>query len=460
MSPKQLEATRMLTDPKVSALLYGGAIRGAKTAWGALTMFQLAASFPNSRGCMMRADTPKITTNLLPSVSNFYSKPEIKRYIKSFNKNTLEFTLKNRSVIKMFPESFNQDKTLSRFLGLEMNWFFLDELSEYQQVTWDNAFVRAGSWLNAEPNKWGHYPRALVMASCNPSKTWVKDKWYDPWINNGRVHPNPKWRYVPAKITDNPWVKQSYLDGLKETMTPMNYRRFVDGDWEYVERSGNEWLNKFDYTQHVKPVAYDKTRPTFLTFDFNVVPYSTMLCFQVRQENGVTYISFYDEFCLANVRECVRAWILEYPTKFGPAPVSYCGDRSGENRVAGFGDIRAFHEVQKELKRYTHQGSDRIFRKQFFNEFARTLLNDALTGIMNSGMRVVVEIDQTRCPNLIRDIQDTLENKDGGFTKEKAVYPETGIAYEKNGHCVDAMKYGFLSVFSEEYLTQYHSKPY
>lgn len=459
MSRKQFEATKLLTDPTVTSLLYGGAIRGAKTAWGALTMFQLAASFPNSRGCMMRADTPKITTNLLPAVTNFYSKPEIKKDIKSFNKNTLEFTLNNRSVIKMFPESYNQDKTLSRFLGLEMNWFFLDELSEYQQITWENAFVRAGSWLNAEPNKWGHDPRALVMASCNPSKTWVKDLWYDPWVNNGRVHPNPKWRYVPAKITDNPWVKQSYLDGLKETMSPMNYRRFVDGDWEYVENQGNEWLYQFDYTRHVKNVTYRPDLPTFLTYDFNVVPYMTLLAFQVEQINGYWFIRFYDEYCLENpknnIRDVSAAWINDYPKKYGPQPVSFCGDKSGENRIPGLGEEKAFNEVKRSLRPFLHNASDRVFRHQFFNEFARTMLNDAFSGVLP----IVVEIDQKRCPTLIRDIQDSLENKDGGITKVKAKYPN-GVVYEKNGHPVDAMKYGFLSVFSEVYLRQYHNKQF
>lgn len=460
LSRKQYEATKLLTDPTVNSILYGGAIRGAKTAWGAITFFQLAKTYPNSRWCMMRADTPKITTNLLPSVANFYSKPEIAKDIAGFNQNKLEYTLKNGSIIKMFPESFNQDKTLSRFLGLEMNGFFLDELSEYQQVTWENAFVRAGSWLNAEPNIWGRKPRPLVLASCNPSKNWVKEVWYDRWVDGSLATKKPSWRYVPAKITDNPWVEKSYYDSLKENMTPENYQRFVDGDWEYVERKGNEWLYKFDYTQHVKKVKFNPNLPTFLTYDFNVLPYQTLLCFQVDvRPDGVHVIRFYKEYCFEsprnNAKDVTQAWIKDYPMVHGPMPVNYCGDKSGENRVPGLGDINAFIPVKQTLERYLHKGSDMIFRRQFFNEFARTMLNDILSGTLP----IVIEIDELNCPKLIRDIQESMESDKGGIHKEK-VKMTNGLTYEKNGHCVDAFKYGMLSVFEDMYVKRYHNKQY
>lgn len=448
-----------MSDPNISALLYGGAIRGAKTYLLGLGHAIRALSFPKSRWTLMRKDTPRITTNLLPSISACYSQPEIARHIRTFNQNKLEFHFKNDSIVKLFPESFDQDKTLSRFLGLEMNGFGFDELNEFQQITYEHAFVRAGSWLNAEPNKFGHDPKASVDASCNPNKGWVKEVWYDPWKDNGEVHPNPNWKYIQARITDNPWVSPEYLLQLKRNMTPMNYQRFVAGDWDYVERQGHEWLYQFDHNLHVKQVQYDRYAPTFLTYDFNVVPYMTLLAFQVKEENGYWFIRFYDEFCLEhprnNSRDVTQEWVKKYPKQYGSVPVSYCGDRSGENRVPGFGEDKAFNEVRRVLQPYLHNASDRVYKKQFFNEFIRTMLNDALSGVLP----IAIQIDP-KCKNLIKDIQMTLESKDGGFLKEKGVYAETQIPYEKNGHCVDAMKYGFLSVFSDVYLKQYHNRQY
>lgn len=461
LSRKQYEATKLLADPKINSILYGGAIRGAKTAWGAITMFQLAMSFPNSRWCMLRADRPKITTNLLPSVNFFYSQPEIHRHIAAVNKSDLTYTFKNKSIIQLFPESFNQDKDLARFHGLEMNGFFFDELSEFQQKTWNKAFERAGAWMNALPNKWGHYPRPLVLASCNPTKNWVKKEWYDKYKSGALAIEKPNWRYVPAKISDNPFVKQSYLESLKANMTPINYNRFVDGDWDYQEKIGHEWLYEFDYSTHVKEVNFDPRLPTYLTYDFNVLPYMTLLAFQVVQENGVTYVRFYDEFLYehpkATAADVTKGWIAKYPRRLGLTnPVYYCGDAAGENRIPGFGEARAFNDIRKELAPYLHNASDIIFRKRFFNEYIRTMLND----ILSQHVPIVVQIDEKNCPRLIRDIQESQEDERGGMLKEKVNHAVTGQLHEKNGHCVDAFKYGFLSVFSKLYLDKYHNKQF
>lgn len=448
-----------MSDPTVKATLYGGAIRGAKTSLLALKDFIKAVTFPNSRWSIMRADTPRITTNLLPAVSNFYSKPELKKHIKSFNQNTLEFKFKNDSIIKLFPESYSQDKNLSRFLGLEMNGFSFDELSEFQKITYEHAFIRAGSWLNAEPDQYGNYPKASVDGSCNPTKNWVKEEWYDPWIEN-RLPSH--WRYISAKITDNPWVSQEYLDSLRQNMTPINYNRFVGGDWNYQEAVGNEWLYEFNYSNHVKPIQYNPYVQTFLTYDFNVIPYMTLLAFQVIQEHGATYVRFYKEYCLENpynsAREVTKHWIKEYGLRdpnSKPA-VSYCGDASGENRVPGFGEMKAFNEVRRELEPFLHNGSERVFRRKFRNEFARSMLND----ILSQHVPIIIEIDELNCPKLIRDLQESREDVDGGLLKEKVKHPITGQMYEKNGHCTDAFKYGLLSVFEQLYLDKYHNRQY
>lgn len=371
----------------------------------------------------------------------------------------MEFNFHNGSMVKLFAESFTSDPELHKFHGLEMNGFFFDELSEFQKKTFEKAFERAGAWQNALPNKWGRKPRPLVLGSCNPNKGWVKDEWYDKWEDGRLLVEKPGWRYVPAKISDNPFIDPSYLKSLKENMSPINYRRFVEGDWNYQEAIGNEWLYKFDYSSHVKPVKYNPSLPTYLTYDFNVLPYMTLLAFQVSRENGVMYVRFYKEYCLEHpentARAVTRAWIKDYRSDHR-APVSYCGDAAGESRIPGFGEAKAFNEVRKELDPYLHNESDMVFKRQFFNEYARTMLND----ILDQHVPIVVEIDERNCPKLIRDIQESREDTTGGLLKGKIKHPITGQMHEKNGHCVDAFKYGFLSVFSELYLSKYHNRQY
>lgn len=447
----------MLRDPQVSFMLYGGAIRGAKTIWLAIMFAYLAIFYPNSRWVILRSDRPKIKTNLLPSINLIYNHPEISRYIVDRNRTDLTYTFDNGSVVQLFAESYTQDKDMTRFHGLEVNGFGLDELSEFQEQTLDKCFERAGSWLNAKPGPNGKKPRALVLATCNPTKNWVKTRIYDKHIEG--ILPEG-WRYLQAKVTDNPFVKRSWVANLKKNMTPVNYQRFVDGDWEYVVSNGHEWIFNFNYTQHVRKTDYIKDVPSYLTFDFNVWPYMTMLCFQLEKakingEEGYR-VRFYDEICLEHPRndaaECCKEWIKRYPKVYGRVPVNYCGDASGENRIPGFGDKKAFNEVRKALADYTHASSDRVYRKQFFNEFLRKFLNDIFGGYLP----VEIWIDETRCTKFIKDLQETIEDPKGGFVKEMVVDPKTKVKHEKNGHCVDAGKYGLLSVFSQLYEERYH----
>lgn len=448
---------QLLAEPKVNFVLYGGAIRGAKTIWLAMMFAYFAIYYPNSRWAIMRMDGPKIRLNLLPSVSLIYSNPEIARFIVDINKTSNTYTFANGSVIQLFAESHTTDKDMTRFHGLEVNGFGLDELPEFQEQTWRKCFERAGAWLNAKPGANGKKPRPMVLATANPTKNWVKTEIYDKWFHN--ILPKT-WRYIQARVFDNPYVPQSYLDNLKENMTPENYERFVGGDWEYVDANGHEWLHKFNYTTHVRSVPYLNKQSSFLTFDFNVWPYMTLLCFQLEElpEIGGYRVRFYDEFCLShpdNSAEAVcKAWIKKYPNVYGQRPVSYCGDASGESNVPGFGSVKAFNPVRATLAKYLHDSSNLVYRKEFFNEFVRKFVNDMLDG----HLPVEIWIDENNCKKLIKDIQVCLEDPKGGFVKVKVVDPKTKIKYEQNGHCVDAMKYGLLSVFSQTYEEKYHRK--
>ncbi len=463
MSRKQNEALALLGEKGVNFILYGGAIRGAKTIWLALVFAILAIYYPRSRWVLMRADGPKLRNNLLPSVNYIYSKPDIACHIAKTNMSDLSWTFKNGSMVMLFAESYASDKELSRFHGLEVNGFGFDELPEFNIKTFQKAFERAGAWLNAGKGKNGKYPRPLVLASANPTQNWVKDDIYDPWRDGRLAKLKPNWRYIQARVYDNPYVKPSYLKSLKENMTPENYSRFVDGDWDYVIRTGHEWIKKFDFTTHVQETEYLNKEATYLSFDFNVWPYMTLLAFQIEEVRDLYTlqprykIRFYDEFCLAfpdNSGEAVvKAWIKKYPKVWGRRPVTYCGDASGENKVPGFGTKSAFNEVREALKGYTHEGSNQVFKKRFHNEFARAFLND----IMSGDLDVDVFIDP-KCKNLIKDMQQCLEDPKGGFVKVIDVDPVTGTKFEKVGHCMDAFKYAMLSVFSNLYLTKYHRK--
>lgn len=432
---KQLEATRHLSEPDVNFILYGGAIRGAKTFWLCIIMFKLAKLYPNSRWAIVRASTPKITKNLWPSINEIIDDKEFKNSIVNINRQDNIITFSNKSQVLLFAESFSTDPELTRFHGLEVNGFGIDELSEIQEVTFDKCFERAGSWLNVQPSIHGKLPRPLVLATCNPSRNWVKTRIYDQWKLKSKLF-KPSWRYVPAKITDNPFVPRSYYKSLRENMSYGNYKRFVEGDWEYVEKTGLEWVNQFDYGQHCEKVQFIKNWDVDLSFDFNDLPYTTMLACQKIVVDDLIYARVFDEYCLVpplNYAEaCCERFIEDYPQQFGYVPLSVYGDASGK----WGGNI--YRGIFKTIEAYSHNNTDRVITRNPILTTARDMINRVLA----NKTHVRLSIDRDRCPNLIKDL-DSLQTAAKGFDPERI----NGV--ETKGHTYSALSYWLSESFPE-----------
>ena len=178
-----------------------------------------------------------------------------------------------------FGENYDTDKELNRWRGLDINWVFFDELNECQEVSFYKAFERAGSYLIPGLTK-EQQPKPQILASCNPTRGWVKDKIYDRW-KKGTLPDN--WAYIPAKITDNPYLPESYLDSLKN-LPKYEYETFVEGNWDIQLKTGGEFFKQFDLDKHIMPLNYDKDLPICIFVDNNYLPYIAIQIWQMREK--------------------------------------------------------------------------------------------------------------------------------------------------------------------------------
>ena len=218
-TPKQREA--YLVANKNLITLYGGAIRGGKSYWLLYTFIVYCFKYPKSRWLIVRESMPTMKRTILPTFQTKFVDVGLMAYIKEFNQQTMTVTFNNGSEILFMSENFDTDKELNRFRGLEINGAGADEVNELHKETFYKLIERSGSWIGSPgcPIK--------ILLTCNPTQGWVKELFYKQWINNTL----PKgWAYVPAHITDNPYVDKNYLESLK-TMPPDNYKIFVEGDW-------------------------------------------------------------------------------------------------------------------------------------------------------------------------------------------------------------------------------------
>ena len=273
--PKQLEFLEAVFSQKYSFILYGGSIRGGKT-YALLGLFILLSKiYPGSRWAIVRADLPTIKRNLYPS----WEKIKPANFIKHHDKELHTITFTNDSQIIFFPESFDTDKELNRWRGLEVNGFGFEEINECQEASLQKAFERAGSYIIKGAKI---QPPPIVVATANPSFGWVKEKIYKPF-KDGTL--NTRWHYIQSRIFDNvPLMTEqpAYIQSLKDNMNRFEYEIFVEGNWDVNLKTGGEFYKCFEMDKHIKPVYYDENIPLHISWDDNVNPYLPLGIFQIQ----------------------------------------------------------------------------------------------------------------------------------------------------------------------------------
>ena len=276
LTAKQTQAYKLALYSDKNIILFGGAIRGGKTYCLLLTFISLASKYKNSRWVIIRESLPTLQKTTLVTFNELL-KQGLDEHIKDFNRSTNTVTFKNDSQIIFMSESYDQDKELNRFRGLECNGFGLEEVNELREETFNKCIERSGSWLHAGQIK------PLIFSTCNPTNGWVKDLFYNRWVENNLPG---KWSYIPSLISDNTYLPQSYIDSLKENMTPQDYRKFVEGDWN-IYKVSNAFATQFDELRHSNNIAeFDTNKQLVISIDFNLNPFAVTFYHYFNDVNG------------------------------------------------------------------------------------------------------------------------------------------------------------------------------
>jgi len=429
---KQKEAHRLLKENR--QVLYGGAVRGAKSYWGCMEVITLCFQYPNSRWLMLRASLPVLRATLLRTFSENFLNKGFDIYVKDFNQTSLVLTWNNGSQIIFMSESYDNDKELNRFRGLEINGAFIDEVNEIQEQTFDKVVERSGSWF--------HSPRCptKILMSCNPSQNWVKQRFYDKWERNEL----PKGvAYIQAKITDNPHVPQDYIENLK-LLPRYQYMAFVEGDWNISIKVGGEFYKCFELDSHVTDTEYNPNLPLHISWDDNVNPYLPCGIFQIEGKE----LRMIDEITGVSPNNTVKSVCNEIIRK-------YNGHKSG---MFVYGDATANKEDTKLEKGYNFYRLI-IENLRQFNPTSRVLASNPSVVMRGNWINtifeknigdVVVKIG-ANCKTTINDFVLLKEAADGSKLKEMETDPKTKVRYQKVGHFTDLFDYIMCSAFAYEF---------
>lgn len=439
--PKQIEFLEAVFSGKYTVIMYGGAIRGGKTFAGLGALILLCKKYPKSRWAIVRKDLQVIKKNTLPS----WNKIKPVNFIQSYNQDTQTITFKNGSQIIFFGENYDDDKDLDRWRGLEVNGFLLEE-TEIQQASFYKAIERAGT--HVIPNK----PKPLIICTCNPSRGYVKELFYDRH-KNGTLP--DKWLYIQSKIFDNPYVSQDqdFMDNLR-FMPRYDYDVFVNGNWDIQKKTGAEFYKEFSLDHQIKKIEYNPALPVWIVIDENVNPYFPCTIWQFPgQDNNCI-----KEFALKNPRNTTRdlavevdAWLKSIGHSAGEI---ISGDATSQKEdVKQQKGNNLFVLVKNEFNKLGRSPSIRVApsnpnvvaRQQFIN----TIFYNQNRNEPYKGLRVFYDVD---CKLTIEDMQNVKESpKDAGKHKELSTDPDSGISSQKYGHMSDTSDYAICLARASEY---------
>ncbi len=440
--PKQIEFLSAVFSGLFSVIMYGGAIRGGKTAGGIGALLLLCKKYPGSRWAIVRDSLPTLKRTTIPSFFKFCPKA----FIKSYNQDQQLVTFVNGSSIIFFPENYDDDKELNRWRGLEVNGFLLEEVNELNIKSFYKAIERSGSHVMS--NK----PKPLIMCTCNPANNWVKEKFYDAW--RGGSLPE-KWHYIPSKIFDNPFVTadNDYMESLK-TLPRYEYDVFVNGNWDIQKRTGAEFYKEFNMDVHVKKLQYNPILPIWISMDENVNPYfpCTIWQFEGKIANCI------HEIALKNPRNTTRDMAIEIDMLFRSIDHQsgelITGDATSlKEDVKQEKGMNLFKLVQNELVqlgwkpaiRMPNSNPNLITRQQFIN----TVFWNQTRKEPYKGLQIFIN---DTCKKTIEDFQNIKEDPKGnGKYKEQERDPDSGISSQKWGHMSDSSDYVLCLAWSEEY---------
>ncbi len=261
----------------------------------------------------------------------------------------------------------------------------------------------------------------------------------------------------------NFYLTKQYIKERLETYSEIEVMKFLRG--YPFSKSGGEAYKEFNREANVAKIEdFECNNTRHLSFDFNVLPYITMLESKVQ-----TKVKFYDvkkkrhfdkpapgrepimtttfyftrEFPMKPPKNATELAALHYKTILDNeynSPVEVAlnvyGDSTGKNRIIGLPTQNQFSIIEEALEDYLF-GDWLCVPKVNYHTKSRLSFINAVFGGRKKGLEIIID---PSCETLIKDIDYVKEAADGTKLKEKAK-DENGISYEKIGHFSDALDY-------------------
>jgi phage terminase large subunit len=225
LTKRQTKAIDFLEDNESTDVLYGGGAGGGKSFFGSYWLIKSCLKYPNTRWLMGRTvlKTLKETTlNSFFEVCKLANAKEGRDYTYNQQTNVIKWVNGSEILLKDLYDK-PSDVNLDSFGSLEITGAFIDECSQVTKRVKDVIASR----IRYKLDEYGLVPKILM--TCNPSKNWVYNDFYKPYRDG--ILPSYR-KFVPALVTDNPYISKHYIKQL-EKLDESQKQRLLYGNFDY-----------------------------------------------------------------------------------------------------------------------------------------------------------------------------------------------------------------------------------
>ena len=287
-------------------VLYGGAAGGGKS-FAMLVDLLRYASNGNHRALLLRRTLAELT-ELVDQSRKLYPKAFPGAVFRE-SKNTWSFPSGATALFSYV----DKDNDVTRYQGQSFTWIGIDELGQYPTpYVWN--------YLRSRLRTTDPEIQTYMRASANPGGVggwWLKKMFVDPaipnepfWatdIDSGKVlrygpnHPEhadePLYqrRFIPARLTDNPFLMESgEYEAMLLSLPEVERRRLLEGDWDVADGAA---FSEFDRSVHVvEPFEVPYNWPRLRAADYGYSSPSCVLWGAVDWDGNIfVYRELYDK---------------------------------------------------------------------------------------------------------------------------------------------------------------------
>lgn len=224
-SSKQWEFITDFDNPELREILYGGSAGGGKSyvLWS-LILIKIH-QYEGIKIGLARNTLADIKRNTIATFWEVVNDWGVDK--KTFKYNPIDGKIKfnNGSEIIFYELRYlPSDPNYDRFGGALLTFGCIEEAAGVE-LKGKNVFKsRLGRWKNEEFGINGK-----LLMTCNPGINFLYNDFYQPW-KRGELEPFRK--YIPAKLSDNPFLGEDYRKNL-ESLDLASRARLLEGEWDF-----------------------------------------------------------------------------------------------------------------------------------------------------------------------------------------------------------------------------------